>query len=83
MTYEYIMKYKPVVEEEFFTSNDIAIGKNTNAMIAIDHPDLSVAVRIVGMIGKTNFISLSGSIDHKFCKSKNNTIIIQFKQNNI
>jgi len=45
-----------------------SFGKNTNAVIAVDHHDFCVAVRIDGMIGESDFVTLSGSINHEIYK---------------
>jgi hypothetical protein len=56
---------KPIVKEELFSRMDKSFSKNTNPMIAVDHHDFCVAVRIDGVIGESDFVTLSSSVDHE------------------
>ena len=57
----------PVIEEEFLASLDGPLGKDANAMVAVDHHDLCVAVGVDGVIGKADLVALASSIHHKVC----------------
>jgi len=52
----------PVVEEQFLARVDEAFGKDTDAMIAIDHHDFGVTVGINRMICKAYLVSLTSGI---------------------
>jgi len=69
----------PVIEEEFLASLDGPLGKDANAMVAVDHHDLCVAVGVDGVIGKADLVALASSIHHKVCTHKHtHTHIIIF-----
>lgn len=55
----------PVVEKQFFSRLNSSFGKDAYPMIAVDHHNFGVAIRINGMIGEAYFVSFSRSIDNE------------------
>lgn len=54
-----------VVKEELLTRLNGTFGKDTNAMIAVYHDDLCIAVGIYRMICEANFVALASRVDDK------------------
>lgn len=61
-----------IVEEKLLSRLYSTFSKNSNAMIAVNHHDLCVAIGIDRMVCEANFISLPCSV--------NNEIIVQIEQ---
>lgn len=52
-----------VVEIELFSGLNGPFREYSYPMVAVDFEDFGVAIRINGMIGETNFVAFSRSID--------------------
>lgn len=54
-----------VVEEELLAWMNKALGKDSNAVIAVDHYHFRVAVGIDRMVGEADFVPFARGVDHK------------------
>ena len=54
-----------IVEEELFARLNRSFRKNSDAMVAVDHDYLRVAVWIDGMICEANFVSFARCVHHE------------------
>jgi hypothetical protein len=54
-----------IIEEQFLAGLDDLLRKNSNAMIAVHHEDLSVAVGVDRVIGESDFVALASRVDDK------------------
>lgn len=61
-----------VTQEEFFSCLDLAISKNADAVLTIDHEYPHVAVWSFAVVGKADFVSLARGIDDE--------VLIQVKE---
>lgn len=55
----------PIIEEELLASLDGSFGKDTDAMITVDHHDFSVTVGVDGVVGETDLVALASGIHYK------------------
>lgn len=53
-----------VVQEEFFSLQNLALGKDSDAMVAVHHDDLYVAVWFVAVVGESDFVAFACGVDH-------------------
>lgn len=53
-----------IAQKEFFSRLDLAISVNADAMLSIDHEDLHVAVWLLAVVGKADFVALARGIDN-------------------
>ena len=57
----------PVIKEELFAGLNGSLGKDADAMVAVDHHYFGIAVRVDRVVGKTDFVALACCIHHKIC----------------
>ena len=55
----------PVIKEQFLAGLNSSLGKDANAMIAVDHHNFGIAVWVDRVVGKTDLVTLACCVHHK------------------
>ena len=61
--FELLVRAIAVVEEQLLAGVDRPFSEDADSVVAVDHDDAGRTVRVDGVIGETNLVSLSGSVD--------------------
>ena len=59
-----------IIEKQLLVLFDPSFCENANSVIAVDQHNFGKAIRVDGMIGKSNLVAFSFSIDHVIYKKQ-------------
>lgn len=55
----------PIIKKQLFSALYSSLGKDSNAMVSINHDNFRVTVGVYRMVGKSYFISFTGGVYYK------------------
>lgn len=70
----------PVIKEQFFAGLNGSLGKDTDAMVAVDHHDFGIAVRVDWVVSKADLVTLARCIHDKIYTITDAWQLVSYKE---